>query len=88
MTDSVCLAVYHHALKQRANARYRTGNVANSDVILPNSNRVGISWIPIFMFTKHNLADRRVSDILICMITMLQLLREKGMVVILETRAQ
>ena len=61
--------------------------MANSDAILSQSNRIGISWIPIFMFAKHSLADRRVPDILIYMITMLQLLREDT-VVILETRAQ
>jgi len=65
----------------------RTGNVANSDAILLQSNCVGISWTPIFTFVKHNLADRRVPDILIYLMTTLQLLRVKGTIVILETRA-
>jgi len=41
------------------------GNMADSDAILPQSNCIGISWTPIFTFAKHNLADRRVPDILI-----------------------
>jgi len=62
-------------------------NVANSDAILLQSNREGISWTPIFMFIKHNLTNRRVPDILIYVMTTLQLLRVKGTIVILKTRA-
>jgi len=46
MTDSVCLAVYHHALKTTCTwmckCTNHTGNVANSDAILPQINRIGI----------------------------------------------
>jgi len=65
------------------------GNVANSDAILPQSNRVGVSWTPapIFTFAKHNLADRRVPDILIYVMTTLQQFGVKGTIFILETHA-
>jgi len=58
MTDSVCLAAYHHALKIACKCTILHGNVANCDAILPQSNCVGISWILIFTFAKHNLTDR------------------------------
>jgi len=45
------------------------------------------TYSAIFTFAKHNLTDRRVPDILIYMITTLQLLKVKGTVIILETRA-
>jgi len=70
---------------KRVNARIAQGTWPT--VILPQSNHVGISWTPIFTFAKHNLTDRRVPDILIYVMTMLQLLRVKGIIVILETRA-
>jgi len=66
MTDSVCLAAYHHTLKTTCiwtcKCTNRTWKVANSYAILLQSNRVGIFWIPIFTFAKHNLADRRIPD--------------------------
>jgi len=68
MTDSVFFAVYHHALKTTCKCTISHGNVANCDVILPQSNRVGISWTLIFTFAKHNLADRRVPDVFIYVI--------------------
>jgi len=75
--DLVCLAAYHYVLKtmctQTCKCTNCMGNMSNSDAILPQSNRVGISWTPIFTFAKHNLTDRRVPDILIYVMTTLQL---------------
>jgi len=63
--------------------------VASSDAVLLQSNHVGITWIPIFTFANHNLADGRVPNILVYVISVDATAQNEfqAMVIILEVRA-